>query len=64
MDPARYNAKRRCMTPLCYNPFCNKTLFYNNLLQNDLGEHYFKFGKQLKTLIDGSVFFQQNLPNY
>ena len=29
---------------LCYNPFCNKKkkTFCNNLLQNGLGEHYYK----------------------
>ena len=35
----------------CYNPFCNKNPFCNNLLQNGLGEHYYNSGRQLQPVL-------------
>ena len=36
---------------LCYNPFCNKNPFCNNLLQNGWGEHYYNSGRQLQPVL-------------
>ena len=32
---------------LCYNPFCNKNPFSDNLLQNGLGEHHYNSDRKL-----------------
>ena len=36
---------------VCYNPFCNKNPFCNNLLQNGLVEHYYNSGRQLQPVL-------------